>query len=346
MAQDRVGAFIELEVVEDGDTIGGTLLAIGSLEQQRDKDTGAFTPDYTVAADQPIVYPNFTSALKGGVITGMDNFREVNIWFAGQKIVNNGVLTSGDDGWWLYTTQNNCPAIKRLKNMGAGAAADDGVFELRFECEVYNGANWIKKVVSTNMTLTTVSKSGYNIRLSADNGGIVDANTSPVTKCILTPDVRLGGEKITSGLFFKYFKMVDGKWVAFGSNTTSRASVTVTADDVDGEDAFMVEVYKGSATGNKLGSDVQSVIDNSDPFRVEMAQDRFSYGSPVQNLAPKIMQGANDVTSGFTFTSLQLIDNDGTVLKSAAAGSKTISVSFDDVKGKIRPGISLNATRG
>lgn len=341
MAQDRVGAFIELEVVEDGDTIGGTLLAIGSLEQQRDKDTGAFTPDYTVAADQPIVYPNFTSALKGGVITGMDNFREVNIYLGSEIIIRNG--SSVYLSQWEYTTQNGCPAVKKKFN---GLYTDNDTQPIRFECEVYNGANWIKKVVSTNMSVTTVSKSRYNIRLSADNGGIVDANTSPVTKCVLTPDVRWGSEKITSGLFFKYFKMVDGAWVAFGSNTTSRASVTVTADDVDGEDAFMVEVYKGSATGNKLGSDVQSVIDNSDPFRVEMAQERFSYGSPVQNLAPKIMQGANDVTSGFTFTSLQLIDNDGTVLKSAAAGSKTISVSFDDVKGKIRPGISLNATRG
>lgn len=345
MAQERVGAFIELEVTNDGDTIGGSLLAIGSLEQQKDKETGAFTPDYTVAAEQPVIYPNFTSALKGGVITGTANFRNVNVWSAGVQLVSNGVVTSAAAGSWSIATQNNRPAIKRISNLGKGVVANDGTYDIRWECEVNNGANWIKKVASTNISLTTVSKAGYNIRLAASNGGMVDANTSPVTNCVLKPDVRLGSEKITSGLFFKYFKMVDGVWTAFGSNTTSRASITVTPSDVDGEDAFMVEVYKGSATGNKLGSDVQSVIDNSDPFRVELVMDRFAYGSPAQTLAPKIMQGANDVTSTFTFKALNLVDNDGTILKAGDLSKKQIVVSFDDVKSKVRPGISLNATR-
>lgn len=342
MAQDRVSGFIELEVTNDGDTIGGTLLVIGSLDQQRDPNTGAFTPDWSVAANQPVIYPNFTSALKGGVITGSDNFRNLNIWFNGNKIVENGVVTTAYSSVWTMTTYNSCPALKRLKNIESD---NDGTFELRWECEVYNGANWVKVVRSTSVSLMTLSSSTYSVRLIASNGGIVDNNTTPVTECVLTPEVRLGGEKKTSGLFFKYFKMVDGAWVAFGSNTTSRASITVTPPDVDGVDAFMVEVYNGSATGDKIGSDVQSVIDNSDPFRVEMAQSRFSYGSAAQTLSPRIMQGTKDLTSTFTFTSLSLVNDAGEILKAGNLTTKSIQVTFDDVKNQVRPAISINAER-
>lgn len=341
MAQDRVSGFIELEVTNDGDTIGGTLLVIGSLDQQKDPNTGAFTPDWSVAADQPVIYPNFTSALNGGVITGIDNFRNLNVWFIGTQVVKNGAVIRYPDIWTM-TTYNNCPALKRTDNLDTNG---DGAFALRWECEVYNGVNWVKVVRTTSASLTTLSSSTYSVRLMASNGGIVDNNTSPVTNCILTPEVRLGSDKKTGGLFFKYFKMVNGAWVAFGSNTTSRASITVTPADVDGADAFMVEVYKGTATGDKIGSDVQSVIDNSDPFHVEMAQSRFSYGSAAQTLSPKIMQGTKDLTSTFTFTSLSLVNDAGEVLKAGNLTTKTIQVTFDDVKNQVRPAISINAER-
>lgn len=342
MAQDRVSGFIGLEVTNDGDTIGGTLLVIGSLDQQKDPNTGAFTPDWAVVASQPIIYPNFTSALKGGVITGSNNFRNLNVWFNGSKVVANGVVLTDYSNLWVMTTYNNSPALKRIKNI---TGPNDGTFELRWECEVYNGVNWVKVVRSTSSSLTTLSSSTYSVRLMADNGGIVDNNTSPVTNCILTPEVRLGSDKKTSGLFFKYFKMVNGAWVAFGSNTTSRASIKITPSDVDGVDAFMVEVYKNTATGDKIGSDVQSVIDNSDPFHVEMAQGRFSYGSAAQTLSPKIMQGTKDLTSTFTFTSLSLVNDAGDVLKAGNLTTKTIQVTFDDVKNQVRPAISINAER-
>lgn len=331
MAPNRVSASVALTFSKDGSTTSGGILVIGNPNQQVDKNTGVYEPDYTVAANQPIWYPNITNSVVGGVITGMSNFRNVNVFWNNIKIVSNGVVQSGYAPDWEYTTYGNCPALKRKSNI----TLSDGSYELRFEFEVNIGTHWEKVVASNQASLTIISSVAYQVYLEPNNGGVVDANAAS-PNCILTPRVTLGTAQITSGIYFKYYKLVNGAWTG---STTGVPSLTISPANVDGIDTFKVDVHKTNASGAILCSDVQQVIDNSDPFRFEVPINDFLPHGPAQTISPKVMQGESDKTALFRFTDIRLISSKGVLIKLGSTANKNITITYDD--GKDDPGQPL-----
>lgn len=344
MAQERVSGVLQLTVTRDGDVLSGILLHTNSLEQQYDPDSGAYNPDWSVDANRPVIFPNVTSALKGGVITGTDNFKNINVIYNGTQIVANGAVVEGQTNNWELITYSNVPALKRKVNIGQDAA-----FNLIFNATVNNGSHDSQISLSTSLSRTTISRTTYVVHLETDNGGIVDANTSPVTNCILTPRVMLGADAVTSGIYLEYFWLDDGEWKPFG--TAGNTSITVTPADIDGSDSFKVVIRKSNASGIILASDTRTVIDNSDAYQMTFenasggAVPVFAFNTPSQTIFPKVKFGNNDVTNQFDFTAIDLYSSNGDVLKSGNTSDKNIVVSYDDIKEENGAFISADANK-
>lgn len=344
MAQERVSGVLQLAVTRDGDVLSGVLLHTNSTEQQYDPDSGAYNPDWIVEANRPVVFPNITSALKGGVINGVENFKNINIIYNGLQIVANGVVVEGETNRWELITYNNVPALKRKVNI-----EQDGAFSLIFNATVNNGSHDSQISLSTSLSRTTVSRTTYIVHLEANNGGIVDINTSPVTNCILTPRVMLGSDTVTSGIYLEYFRLDNGEWKAFG--VAGATSITVTPEDVEGSDSFMVTVRKNNASGAVLASDTRTVIDNSDAYQITFENASggvvpvFAFNTPNQTIFPKVKYGNSDVTDQFDFTAIDLYSGNGDILKSGNVADKNIVVSFDDIKEENGAFISSDANK-
>lgn len=317
---NTVSGVFQLTVTKDGDTLGGCLLVKGILDQQKDKESGAYVPDYSVVDNRPEIFPRVTSAIKGGAITGTSNFEDVKWYYNNQAVVEGSHFEFSTEG----EAGSEVPSLI-IKDNPTGI---EGAYEIRFEAIVNNGSSKSKVIFTIRYTLSVVSTSAYSVILKTKYGGIVNGEQSEV----LTPYLRLGTNEVSSGVFYKYYKMVNGSWTAFGSNATSRGSITITNDDVNGVDLFKVDVHIGNADGAIICSDVQEVIDDSDPYQIVAPTNVFSYGSPQQTITPKVYKGDTDVTTSesWTITSIKLIFSDGTEKKSSTSGS--IQISFDEVK--------------
>ena len=80
---------------------------------------------------------------------------------------------------------------------------------------------------------------------------------------VLTAMARRGASEITSGLTYKWSRMVNGAWQTLVDQTGK--SLTVTDSLVDTTGIFKVEVSQG---GNLIGLDTQTVMDLSDPYDI------------------------------------------------------------------------------
>lgn len=136
--------------------------------------------------------------------------------------------------------------------------------------------------------------------------------------CILTAIARMGADEITSGLTYKWYKLVNGAWSVLTGQTSKNLTVTDTMVDTTG--TFKVEVYQSSVL---IGIDTQTVMDLSDPYDiitnpVPESETISSPGDTVVYTPILVKRGettkAKDMTFFFVF-----MDGAGVILNPATA---------------------------
>lgn len=80
---------------------------------------------------------------------------------------------------------------------------------------------------------------------------------------ILSAVARRGASEITTGLTYKWYRMVSGAWQLISGQTSK--NLTVTESMVDTTGLFKVEVSQNSSL---IGLDTQTVMDLSDPYDI------------------------------------------------------------------------------
>lgn len=146
--------------------------------------------------------------------------------------------------------------------------------------------------------------------------------------CILTAIARMGTDELTSGLTYKWYKLVNGTWSVLSDQTGKNLTVTDTMVDTTG--MFKVEVYQSSTL---IGLDTQTVMDLSDPYDIitnPVPEDETisAQGDTVVYTPMLVKRGqttkAKDMTFYFTFMdSAGVILNPSTASVAAAKGTCT-----------------------
>lgn len=138
---------------------------------------------------------------------------------------------------------------------------------VRMEAKVTYGTQEDTIQASYTVAIRPATYDGYRVVIKAgdDNSFVIKSKGG---SCILKATAWQGNDELVQGLSYKWYKSVSGGWELINGATSQ--TYTVKETNVDSYDEFMVEVYQGST---ELGTDVQGVLDASDPYEIQSNPD-------------------------------------------------------------------------
>lgn len=247
---------ITIKRLRNGDSLFLTLETNGiPLYQGVDPSSGTVNPDWTIAANQPVITPKATSVRGNAVALSGHN------WYYNQNqtpLVFNGTAS---DGWVTDSTgkfQLNL-ATGALKIVGNLASAQNTANDSL----VYKGVATVGGIEygvekSIDILIQPFGSSSYV--------GFVTATTEQLTSSVqettLTTKLLCGADELTS-YHVRWYKD-DTEWSA----KNGQKSITVGRDDVDGTQLFIAEFYKQSSDAAPVYRAGIRIIDTLDDFQV------------------------------------------------------------------------------
>lgn len=264
---------ITIKRLRNGDSLYITLESNGiPLYQGVDTSAGTVSPDWTVAANQPVLTPKVTS-VRGNTVT-----RSSHQWrYNGQLLLFTGA-TSADGNWRTdstgkfqinLTTGNDGGALKIIDNLANVNAVANGLLEYSCVATV-SGTNYnVSK--SIDVVIQSMGASSCYGAIIASPQTIDATNTTSTLKTIL----QVGASPVTT-YHVKWFKD-DTAWPAMDG----LKQITVGRSDVNGTQLFIAEFYLKATDTTPVARAGVYVIDSLDEFRVE-----FDYVSAAVEVAP------------------------------------------------------------
>lgn len=226
------------------------------LFQGVDENTGVPNPDWTVAANQPIITPRVTSARGNSVDLSFHSWK-----YNGVALDFNGAET---DGWKADSTGKfkmnvSTGALRIVQNLASKVnCAND---TLTYECVATISGVEYNLTKSIDILIQTVGANGYIGFIIASTEQL----TAEVTSCTLDTKLMLAADNVTS-YYVKWYKD-DTLWTA----KNGQQSITVGRNDVDGTQLFIAEFYKDSSSNTPLYRAGVRIIDTLDEFQVQLA---------------------------------------------------------------------------
>lgn len=256
------------------------------LFQGVDEKTGVPSPDWSVAANQPIITPRVSSARGNAVDLSF------HVWkYNGVSLNFNGAET---DGWKLDSTGKfkmnvSTGALRIVQNLASKTnCAND---TLTYECVATISGVEYNLTKSIDVLIQTVGANGYVGFILASTEQL----TADVTSCTLDTKLMLAADNVTS-YYVKWYKD-DTLWSAKNGQKT----ITVGRNDVDGTQLFIAEFYKDSTSTTPLYRAGVRIIDTLDEFQVQLAitstNKEVSPGNPVVVAAKVVNMRTNTVVN-------------------------------------------------
>lgn len=242
------------------------------LYQGVDTSTGSVAPDWTVAANQPIITPKVTSVRGNTVVRSSHQWK-----WNGQVLLFTGA-TSSDGNWRTdntgkfqinLTSGDEAGSLKIIGNLANVNAVANG--ELEYSCvATLSGTNYnITKsidVVIQNMGATSFY--GYIVA----SPQTLDSNN---LTSLLKAGLQSGADVITS-FHVKWYKD-DTAWPTMDGNK----QISVGRSDVNGTQLFIAEFYLKSTDATPVARAGVYIIDSLDEHIIV-----FDYTSAAREVAP------------------------------------------------------------
>lgn len=271
MSQYSAQGSITIKRLRNGDSLFITLENNGiALYQGVDTSAGTIAPDWTIAANQPVITPKVTSVRGNSVV------RSSHQWsYNGIVLLFTGA-TSGDwrtDSTGKFqinvSTGANAGALKIIGNLANVNAVANG--QLTYTC--------VATVSGTNYNLSkSVDVVIQNMGASSCYGSVLaspEAIDATTTTSILKTALQVGASLITS-YHVKWYKD-NTHWAAMDG----QKQITVTRSDVDGTQLFIAEFYLSATDTTPVARAGVYVIDSLDEFNIV-----FDITSTNKDVAP------------------------------------------------------------
>lgn len=264
---------ITIRRLRNGDSLFITLESNGiPLYQGVDTATGSVAPDWTVAANQPILTPKVTSVRGNSVVRSSHQWK-----YNGQLLLFTGA-TSSDGNWRTdstgkfqinLTTGSDGGALRIISNLADANAVANAVLE--YSCvATLSGVNYnISKGI--DVIIQNMGASSFYGSIIASPQTLDATNTTSLLKT----NLQSGADIITS-YHVKWFKD-DTAWPAMNGNK----QITVGRSDIDGTQLFIAEFYLKSTDASPVARAGVYVIDSLDEFIIV-----FDITSTAVDVAP------------------------------------------------------------
>ena len=318
----------------------GTYTAIiqspsGDLYQEYEGEQGnilSVFPDFT-KSKKDLVFICTSSRVAEGIVVPLSMkyyFNDVLLTFGSNNVST--TVINGETGHFVFKgyvagTQDlfGLQIVKNLVNAsGLAQCTIKAVAKVAY-------ANFIDNIsASYSIPIYKSTGSQYRVTIASNDTKyftILDKKGS----CSIKAIAYQGSNELTTGLTYKWYKLVAGGWSVLTGYTSK--SITVTAAMVDSCAQFKVEVYKD---GTLIGNDTQGVMDASDPYDIILnpvpadqticeAGDTVTYTPYVVKRGTSVK--ALDTLFYFIFTdSVGIVLNPSTSNTASASGTATYAM--------------------
>lgn len=308
---------ITIKRLRNGDSIFLSLELNGKpLYQSYDDQTGSVIPDWSVAANQPVLTPK-ASTTRGNTVS-----LSMHKWvYNGVELIFNGA-TSGDyiiDSTGKFARNPTNGALKIIANLASAInIAND---TLAYSC------------------VATVAGTEYNLSKSVDiqiqKGGassyygFINASTTQLDAehdtATLASELWLAAAQI-SDYYIKWYKGTT-EW----ADKAGQKTITVSRADVDGSQLFIAEFYKSQGDANYIYRAGISIIDTIDeiilvPY-ISSSNKEVDVNNPVTVKARIVRASTNQVLTPSNPTWLFTIMDGTTWQPLGSSSSDSIQVT-------------------
>ena len=236
--------------------------------------TGDLYQEWEGAQDEVTnIYPNFEVVkpllyfvcTSSRVAEGVATPDAINFYFNDTKIEFSGDTSSGIfAGYFKKITpsgDNLYYGLQILKNIVELSGFAPAV--IKMVATISYGTQSDEIQASYNIPIQQSTGTSYRVTIAAgDNKNFVLREKGE--SCILKALASQGGETITKGLSYQWLKPGLLDWEQIQGKTGQ--TLTVSTEDINTYGEFMVKVYRDNA---EIGSDIQGVMDASDPFDID-----------------------------------------------------------------------------
>jgi hypothetical protein len=306
--------------LRNGDLLYISFDVDGMLYQGVDPTTGKITPDWGTT-DQPTITPKVASMRGNGV-----TLKNMAWKYVGTTLSFTGA-TSGNwvkDSTGKFQMNVSTGALKIIANLASTSNVANDTLE--FSCTATTGGVDYSVARSIDVVIQNIGATSYY--------GLITASTTQLstdtTTSTLTAQLLLSGEKVT-GFYTRWLKD-DTEWKAKSKAT----SQTVTRDDVDGTQLFIVEFYEKEADTTPVYRAGINIIDTLDDYIVNLAitstNKEVDTGQPITVTATLINARTNAaVTPDGAVWSLKVMSKDSwEILKSSDTNTIEVTTAETD----------------
>lgn len=223
-------------------------------------DVTAVYPDF--GTTQPVLYFVCTSSR---VAEGVADPDAMEYYFNGEKIAFSGGVSTGTFAGYFQTVAPSGDqlyyGLQILKDISALAGYAPAT--IKMVATVSYGTQ--SDTIQATYTIPIQQATGSSYRVTIAAG---DAKNFVITakggSCILKAMAYQSGNALTKDLTYVWEKMEATGWVTITGATSQ--TLTVYADDINTYGEYRVHV---SRAGSEIGTDIQSVMDASDPYDID-----------------------------------------------------------------------------
>lgn len=223
-------------------------------------DITAVYPDFSTL--KPILYFVCTSSR---VSEGVIDPDAMEYYFNGEKISFSGGTSTGTFAGYFKTVAPSGDqlyyGLQILKNIVELAGCAPATIKMVATVSYGTQSDTIQ--ASYTIPIQQATGSSYHVTVAAgDNKNFVI--TDKGGSCILKALAYQSGNALTQNLTYKWEKMGATGWEVLTGKTSQ--TLTVNASDINTYGEYRVHV---SRSGSEIGSDIQSVMDASDPYDID-----------------------------------------------------------------------------
>ena len=223
--------------------------------------------------DVTAIYPNFETlkpilyfvCTSSRVAEGVANPDGMEYYFNGTKITFSGGVSTGTFAGYFKTVAPSGDqlyyGLQIVKNIAALAGYAPAVIKMVATVSYGTQSDTIQ--ASYTIPIQQATDSSYRVTIAAgDTKNFVI--TTKGGSCILKAMAYQSGNALTKDLTYVWEKMGATGWETITGATAQ--TLTVRADDINTYGEYRVHV---SRAGAEIGSDIQSVMDTSDPYDID-----------------------------------------------------------------------------
>lgn len=223
--------------------------------------------------DVTAIYPNFETlkpilyfvCTSSRVAEGVANPDGMEYYFNGAKITFSGGVSTGTFAGYFKTVAPSGDqlyyGLQIVKNIAALAGYAPAVIKMVATVSYGTQSDTIQ--ASYTIPIQQATGSSYRVTIAAgDTKNFVI--TTKGGSCILKAMAYQSGNALTKDLTYVWEKMGATGWETITGATAQ--TLTVRADDINTYGEYRVHV---SRAGAEIGSDIQSVMDTSDPYDID-----------------------------------------------------------------------------